>query len=412
MPESVNTIECPKCGTTIDVSSALAERLRREHEASLAEERKGIEERQNQLDAQEAAFESRLQEQLQGQLEIQRADLKKELAAEHEDEFKVLAKELKEKSNKVKEFNKLNAEKLRLERTMDEMKDEFEAKAQERINEEVGKAKREAKKTAQDDSELKQKTLIKTIDDLKSDLKDAQRRADQGSVQLQGEVQELAIEEWLAREFPLDTIEEIKKGAQGADCIQHVNTRQRTGCGTIYYESKRTRGFQATWIPKLKDDMRTRGADIAVLVTQAMPSGMERIGLVDGVWVCSFPEFKGISKVLREAIVHLDTARETSRNKGEKMGMLYDYLTGSEFRLQIEAIVEGFTYMHADLESEKRSMRRIWKKREKQIERVLMSTADMYGAIQGIAGTKALPTFESLALPEPRAENGESEEDG
>ena len=244
-------------------------------------------------------------------MEIERADLKKELEAEHEDELKVLVNELKEKSNKVKEFNRLNAEKLTLERTMDEMKEEFEAKTQKRINEEVGKAKREAKKSAQDDSELKQKELAKTIDNLRNDLKDAQRRADQGSVQLQGEVQELAIEEWLAREFPLDTIEEIKKGAQGADCIQHVNTRQRTGCGTIYYESKRTRGFQATWIPKLKDDMRTRGADIAVLVTQAMPSGMERIGLVDGVWVCSFPEFKGISKVLREAIVHLDTARET-----------------------------------------------------------------------------------------------------
>ena len=410
MPESVNTIECPKCGTTIDVSSALAERLRREHEASLAEERKGIEERQNQLEAQEAAFESRLQEQLKGRLKIERADLKKELEAEHEDELEILEKELKEKSDKVKAFNKLNAEKLTLERTMDEMKEEFEANTQKRINEEVGKAKREAKKSAQDDSELKQKELAKTIDNLRNDLRDAQRRADQGSVQLQGEVQELAIEEWLAREFPLDTIEEIKKSARGADCIQHVNTRQRTRCGTIYYESKRTRGFQATWIPKLKDDMRTREADIAVLVTQAMPSGMERIGLVDGVWVCSFAEFKGISKVLREAIVRLDVATESSRNKGEKMGMLYDYLTGSEFRLQIEAIVEGFTHMHADLESEKRSMRRIWKKRGKQIERVLMSTAEMYGAIQGIAGTKALPTFEVLALPEPRAENGESEE--
>lgn len=407
MPESVNTIECPKCGKIIDVSSALAERLRREHEASLADVRKEIEERQRQLEAQEAAFESKLQEQLKGRLEEERADLKKEMEVEHEDELKVLEKELKEKSKKVKEFNKLNAEKLGLERKMDEMNEEFEAKTQRRINEEVGKAKQEAKKSAQDESELKQKELEKTIGDLKNDLKDAQRRADQGSMQLQGEVQELAIEEWLTREFPLDTIEEIKKGAQGADCIQHVNTRERTRCGTIYYESKRTRTFQAVWIEKLKDDMRARGADIAVLVTEAMPSGMERIGLVDGVWVCSFAEFKGISKVLRQTIIRLDIATETSRNKGEKMGMLYDYLTGSEFRLQIEAIVEGFTQMDADLESEKRSMRRIWKKRGKQIERVLISTAEMYGAIQGIAGTKALPTFGSLALPEPGEEKGE-----
>lgn len=404
MPEPVNTIECPNCGESIDVSSALAERLRREYEASFAKEKKAFETRQRELEAQEAAFESKLKEQVDRRLEKERADLKREMETDHEEMLKALEKELNEKSEKVKEFNRISAEKAALERTVTEMEGEFEANTEKRINEEVGKARLEAKKSAQDESELRQKELEKTIGDLKKDLKEAQRRADQGSVQLQGEVQELAIEEWLAREFPLDTVEEIKKGAQGADCVQHVNTRERAGCGIIYYESKRTKAFQAAWIEKLKDDMRKRGANIAVLVTETMPSGMERMDLVDGVWVCSFAEFKGISRVLRETIIRLDAVTETSRNKGEKMGMLYDYLTGSEFRLRMEALVEGFTTMHADLESEKRSMTRIWKKREKQLDRVLMSTVEMYGSIQGIAGTKVLPTFEALALPTPSEE--------
>ena len=226
-----------------------------------------------------------------------------------------------------------------------------------------------------------------------------QRKQEQRSMQTQGEVQELAIEEWLAAQFPLDDIQEIKKGERGADCLQVVHTRSRPNCGTIYYESKRTKSFQPTWIEKFKADIQDRNANIGVLVTEVMPPDMDRLGLRDGIWVCSFDEFKGLCTVLRESIVQISSAIVTQENKGDKMGMLYDYLTSNEFQMQIEGIVEGFVQMKSDLESEQRSMRGIWKKREKQIEKVLLNTTGMYGSIKGIAGSavRAIPLLE---LPE------------
>jgi len=215
---------------------------------------------------------------------------------------------------------------------------------------------------------------------------------------LQGEVQELAIEEWLRVNFPLDTVEEIKKGARGADCLQIVNTRTRQNCGTIYYESKRTKGFQPGWIEKFKNDIREKGADIGVLVTESMPGDMERMGLKDGIWVCTFEEFRSLCVVLRDSVIKLSNVVVTQENKGDKMGMIYDYLTGNEFRLQVEAIVEGFTQMQTDLESEKRAINSIWKKREKQIEKVLLNTNYMYSSVKGIAGS-AIQSVPLLEFP-------------
>jgi hypothetical protein len=224
------------------------------------------------------------------------------------------------------------------------------------------------------------------------------RKQEQGSMQLQGEVQELAIEEWLAANFPLDSIEEIKKGARGGDCIQTVNTRTSQNCGTIYYESKRTKDFQPSWIEKFKSDIRIKGANIGVLVTEVLPSDMDRMGLKEGIWICTYDEFKGLCKVLRESIVQVSNALASQENKGDKMVILYDYLTSNTFHMQIEAIVEGFTQMKIDLDSEKRSMQKSWKMREKQIEKVIDNTIDMYGSIKGIAGS-AIQDIKQLDMP-------------
>ena len=218
---------------------------------------------------------------------------------------------------------------------------------------------------------LKEKEYQKQLDDQKKLIEEMKRKAEQGSMQMQGEVQELAIEEWLMAKFPLDTIEEIKKGARGGDCLQIVNTRAIQNAGMIYYESKRTKDFQPSWIEKFKADIRAKGASIGVLVTEVMPSDMDRMGLRDGVWVCTYEEFKGLCTVLRESIIQLSTALSSEENKGDKMTMLYTYLTSNTFKMQVEAIVEGFTQMKTDLDSEKRSMQRIWKQREKQIEKVV-----------------------------------------
>lgn len=224
------------------------------------------------------------------------------------------------------------------------------------------------------------------------------RKQEQGSMQLQGEVQELAIEEWLAVQFPLDTINEIRKGARGGDCIQVVNTRTVQNCGTIYYESKRTKDFQPTWIEKFKADIRDKSANIGVLVTEVMPPDMDRMGLKDGIWICNYEEFKGLCAVLRESIIQLNRAIVTQENRGDKMHMLYDFLTSNTFRMQVEAIVEGFSQMKIDLESEKRSFQRIWKQREKQIDKVTLNTIEMHSSIKGIAGN-AIQSVKALELP-------------
>jgi hypothetical protein len=216
-------------------------------------------------------------------------------------------------------------------------------------------------------------------------------------MQLQGEVMELAIEEWLASNFPLDTIDEIKKGANGADCLQIVNTREVQNCGTIYYESKRTKAFSTNWIEKFKNDIRAKKVNLGVLVTEVMPSGMDRMGFKDGIWICTFEEFKGLSAVLRQSLIQVSQAVQSQENKGDKMEMLYDFLTSNEFRLQMEVITEGFTQMQADLSSEKRAMQRIWSQREKQIDKVINNTVHMYGSIRGIAGN-AVQTVKALEL--------------
>jgi hypothetical protein len=253
------------------------------------------------------------------------------------------------------------------------------------------------RKSEEDKNELKMKELLKQLEDQKKLTEEMKRKQEQGSMQMQGEVQELAIEEWLAAQFPLDGIEEIKKGARGGDCIQTVNTRSAQNCGTIYYESKRTKDFQVGWIEKFKADIRERSADIGVLVTDAMPSDMDRMGMRDGIWICSFEEFKALCSVLRESIVKLSSAIVSQENKGDKMSLLYDFLTSSTFRMQVEAIVEGFSQMKADLDSEKRSMARIWKQREKQIDKVVTNTIDMYASVKGIAGN-AVQTVKALEL--------------
>lgn len=215
-------------------------------------------------------------------------------------------------------------------------------------------------------------------------------------MQLQGEVQELAIEEWLKEQFPLDAIEEIKKGAKGADCLQTVRNSLGKNCGTIYYESKRAKAFQVSWIAKFNADIREKNADIGVLVTQTMPKGMERFGLKDGIWICSFDEFKGLCYVFRAHLIEMSKTVVARENKGDKMARLYDYFTGNEFRLRAEDIVQSFVQMKKDLDKEKIAIQKQWKKREKQIERGLGGLIGMSGAIEGIAGIQP-PT--SLELP-------------
>ena len=406
-------IKCPNCGTTIDVQDILAhqleEEIKQKYQAQIAEEKKKYEVSQEKLNEEKLEFERKkkqenelFQERLdnllkEGKKEIE-YKLKVKLKEEQSEQFDALQKELNEKSEQIKELNRTKAEIEKLKREKSELKEIAEAESQKRLNEILIGEKEKIKKAEEDKNELRFKEMQKQLEDQKKLTEEMKRKQEQGSMQLQGEVQELAIEEWLASKFPLDTIEEIKKGARGGDCIQIVHTRTEQNCGSIYYESKRTKDFQPSWIEKFKADIRDRGANVGVLVTEVMPSDMDRMGLKDGIWICNYEEFKGLCSVLRQGILQVNNAMITQENKGDKMDLLYDYLTSSTFRMQIEAIVEGFTQMKSDLDSEKRSMHRIWKQREKQIEKVVTNTIDMYGSIKGIAGN-AIQSVKALELP-------------
>ena len=351
---------------------------------------------------QQEQFNEKLNERLQQKLKTERIHLsesiKEQVLNEQDERMTLMQDELDQKSEQVKELHKSKAEIEKLKRENSEIEERTKLEAQQALSLQLANEREKIQKVVYQKNELVLKEKEKQLEDLKQKLDEARRQAEQGSQQSQGEIQELAIEEWLGTHFPFDTINEIKKGMRGADCIQTVHTRELQNCGSIYYESKRTKEFQRSWIEKFKTDIREKGTDIGVLVTEMLPKDMERMGRVDGIWICTYEEFKALSFVLREHIIRLSHTMQSQENKSDKMNILYSYLTSSEFHMQIEAIVEGFTQMQSDLDSEKRAMGRIWKQREKQISKVLDNTVGMYGSIRGIAGS-AIEHIQALELP-------------
>jgi hypothetical protein len=426
MTTSHITIKCPECGHAFDISDVLYDqvehdlkaqyeaRLKQERERFRAETAKLEQQRAELAKAQEAQQEAVARAVREG-LAKERQALREKIAAEVREEesgrLKDLQEELRNKSEQVKDFHKAQAEIERLKREKDEAQSKAEADAQRKLNELLGVERERIQKDEEEKQSLKIRDRDHVIQKLNEQLKDMQRKAEQGSMQVQGEVQELAIEEWLAAAYPLDSIEEIKKGALGGDCIQSINTRSATNCGRIYYESKRTKTFQPRWIEKFKADVRARSANIGVLVTESMPADLPQMGQKEGIWICTFADLPSLSAVLRDSLITIHRVLAGQENRGDKMSMVYDFVTSDAFRLQVEAIVEGFTQMQHDLEGEKRAMARIWKQREKQIEKVLLNTSNMYGSIRGIAGS-AIPTVRHLELPgvEEAGEEDEGEE--
>lgn len=405
-------ITCPNCNTTIDVNDVLkhqiAASLQKELQAKEAKWTSELKEKQEAIEKEKALlkqqkeeqntlFEKRIEEEKKAVELRMKEELRKKLEEEQQEQLAELNKELEEKSQKLRDLNKMSAELDRIKREKEELKDQLEAENQRKLNEQILQEKERIHKKLEEENQLKFAQLYKQLEDQKKLTEEMKRKQEQGSMQLQGEVQELAIETYLSTHFPLDTIQEVKKGANGADCVQIINTRDVLNCGTICYESKRTKSFSDSWIPKFKADMQASNANIGVLVTEVLPKDMQRMGMKDGIWICTFEEFKGLVNVLRQSLININTALASHQNKGGKMELLYDFLISDSFRMQIEAIVSGFTAMKADLDKEKRAMQSQWKKREKNIELVTQNTIEMYGSIRGIAGN-SMKAVESLEL--------------
>lgn len=369
-------IACPECGNHIDVNEILKHQIE--------------DQLKSKFDLEKTKLIADQDVKLKFLINQKKVEIKEEFHKENSDRIQEMENELSQKSVQLKELNRKEGEILRLKREQKELKDQSLLEIERKVNLALEKEQERLAELANERSDMQIRTLQKQLEDQKRLTQEMKRKQEQGSMQLQGEVMELAIEEWLVSKFPLDNIDEIKKGAQGADCLQTINTRVSQNCGTIYYESKRTKSFQPAWIEKFKDDIREKKANIGVLVTESMPVGMKRMGMIDGVYICNFDEFKSLSAVLRQSVIQLSEVIATNENKGDKMVMLYEFLTSVEFKLQIEGIVEGFTHMQEDLIKEKNTAKKIWKQREKQLEKVVNNTIGMYGSIKGIAGNSIL----------------------
>lgn len=346
---------------------------------------------------QQKNFEEKLQAERKKSREETEANLRKSISADYENKLQLLENSAKENEEKLKQARAKELDFLRREESLKSKEEEMELAFQRKMQEqrEVFAAqirKQEAEKNSlkETENQLKMKELEKQLEDQKRLVDEMKRKAEQGSMQLQGEVQELILEELLRSNFPFDLIEEVGKGVRGADCVQVVRNQFGQECGKIIYESKRTKDFGNDWIEKLKKDMRSMGVDVAVIVSQCYPKGMTSFGQKDGVWICSFEEVNAVAYVLRDGILRLASAMKSQENRGDKMHLLYDYLTGAEFSEQWKAIKEGFMAMKLSIQKERDAMERLWKAREKQLEKVLLNAAHIRGSIEGIAGSDSI----------------------
>lgn len=362
----------------------------RKHELALRKREREIEER-----------ESSLKLEVQRTLDKERAKIRDEATAkvlsERQLELTDLKTQLEERTKSLNEAQQQELVLRKRQRELEERERAMGLELERKLDEERGKIREDALAKAAEEHHLRDREKDKQLEDMRKQIEELKRKAEQGSQQAQGEVQELELEDVLRANFRFDDIAPVAKGVRGADVLQRISSSTGKSCGSILWESKRTKAWSDGWIQKLKDDQREAKADLGIIVSTNLPKGMGHIGCIDGVWVTAFPSAVGLGMALRAGIVQLAQAQNALAGKGEKMELLYRYLSGPEFRHRVEAIVETFVGMKGDLDSEKRAMERAWAKRDKQIERVVHNTSGMYGDLQGLIGT-SLPPIPALEL--------------
>jgi hypothetical protein len=405
-------IKCPNCGHQFPIEEAVSEEYKKElREQMLVYKKQKDEELAGRLEEltrkekelaeqaqkQETVFSKRMAEEKIRLQQFLEESIRKNIAGDFENRLQLLQQANRENEEKLKTSRQRELEYLQKEQELKNKEAELELSLQRKLQEERVKISEEIRKIEEQkmsaremEYQLRMKELEKQLEDQKKLADEMKRKSEQGSMQLQGEVLELILEELLRSSFPFDLITEVGKGVRGADCIQTVRNNLGQECGKIIYESKRTKDFSNEWVEKLKADMRSLGADTAVIVTQAMPKDMGNFGERNGVWICSFGDVKAVAYMLREGIIRLYSASKSRENKGDKMHLLYDYLTGSEFAEQWKAIREGFLSMKLSIQRERDAMEKLWKAREKQLEKVLLNAAHIQGSVEGIAGQDAI----------------------
>lgn len=404
-----DTIICPKCKYEIEVtevlSSQLRKQIRKEYDADLRKKEQEFQGKEESLRRREQALEASQQAidaEVQTRLAKQRAQVVQEAMTQAQAAVSLEMQEkeaaLSEARKKLQDAQQAELDVRKRARELEHQKREMDLVVARKMDEEREKIREQAKKEAVEDRALKEAEKDKLVDDLRKQIGELQRKSEQGSQQAQGEVMELELEDLLRRQFPYDEIVPVPKGVHGGDTVQHVCDAGGRLCGTILWESKRTKAWSDGWLPKLRDDQRTAKAQLAVLATIEMPKGISTFGLMDGVWVTSRPCLLGVASALRAGLIEVATAKRAIEGRQGKMEILYNYLSGPEFRHRVQGIVEAFMTLREELEAEKRAIQRIWAKREKQLDRAVTNTAGFYGDLSGIVGA-SLPQIEKLELP-------------
>lgn len=378
-----STVKCPSCGHEFEASESFKQEIQEKLKKEAADWRA---KKEDEYKKKEEDFQKQLSLALNQQKDSLEQTIRKSLTGDFENKLKLLQENNAENEEKLKLARLKELDYLKKEQELKNKEAELEIQVQKKLNDERLAITETIKKQEQERNSLALREYEKKLEDQKKLIEEMQRKAEQGSMQLQGEVAELALEDLLRGAFPFDTIEEVAKGVKGADCVLYVKNNLAQPCGKIIYESKRTKAFTNEWIEKLKSDMRAQQADIAVIVTETLPKDMTSFGYKDGVWICRFSEVKALSFVLRDSLIKINTALVSQENKTDKMHLLYNYLTGVEFRQNIEAVMEGFFALKEGITKEKMQMEKLWKEREKQLEKVLINTTQFYGSIKGIAG--------------------------
>lgn len=361
-------ITCPNCGHQFELNESLKSEVEKELRGKMLD------------------WQKKKEEEFEKQKNVLLADALKKAGEETAAKMKSLEEEAKTKTQQLHDLQKKELDLMRDKNALEEKQKNLEVEIEKRFLEKRKEIEESTIRREQELFDLKTKEFKLQMEQQQKLIEELKRKSEQGSMQLQGESQEILLEEIIKENFPFDLIEEVGKGVEGADCIQTVRNSIGGICGKIIYESKRTKGWNNNWVDKLKADKRNTGADVAILVTQTFPKEMSGFGEKDGIWVCNFSEVGGVAHLLRSGIIKIYEAYKAQEGKGDKMQMLYDYLTGNEFRGQVEAIMEGFMAMKQGITKERVQMEKIWKEREKQLEKVLLSTSGLYGSVKGIAG--------------------------
>jgi hypothetical protein len=427
------TIICPKCKAEIPLTESIAapllEATRKQYERKLSQKDKEIELREETLREKERKvadarrkLDQQVADQVAEQLRTERIRIvadeakKAKLTSASEIEAKNrevegLKEVLAENNRKLTEAQKAQAEILKKQRELDDAKRELNLTIERRVQENLTEVRTQAKREAEDAERLKVAERDQKIASMQRTIEELQRKAEQGSQQLQGEVQELELESLLRIKFPFDTIEPVPKGEFGGDTLQRVVSQAGVMAGTILWECKRTKNWNNGWLAKLREDQRTAKAEISILISQALPEGVETFDVIEGVWVAHPRIIIPVATILRNTLLQVSTARLINEGQQTKAEMVYQYLTGPRFRQRVEAIVEGFSCMQDDLDKERKAIMKQWAKRSEQIERVMNATVGMYGDLQGIAGKsiQEIEGLEFLALAAGAEESNEAE---